>query len=452
MANVVTSKNPFFPGFIEHTLTFLGIYEQSVVQRTCQAWCKSSLSSPGRYAQMKSISSLSGEEITELEDVGFSFAEFFKEKLIGNSLTKEKVNPCNTTSKEYLTEVLRAKCKNDLHEMLSFLTSLSPEVRSGIQLLDLDNEELNGEHVAQVLMLCPSLEALDVKSRSLTSIHLPEDYENTKLRKISLDFCYHPMDEESFKLFFQKMASLEDLSIECSGATGNILLGLNPIHFKKLKMSYCNNLAQDTLGIFLRECVKLEELTLLASNVSYDTLEKIPINSKLKKLAFYASDEDLTEEQLDRKFTFLFSKTKELEELNLIGLKMKGEALKALNPSKLKVLKLTACFEMDSKILEEFFKTTKTLEELELKNTEITESALKALDASKLKVLCLWSNFTEEILGEFLAKAVLLEKLDLAHTDTTGLSLLSFNASNLKELLLHSCRNIDETVLSNFLA
>ncbi|MGD2170207.1 MAG: hypothetical protein PVI40_08220 [Chlamydiota bacterium] len=448
MANVVTSKIPFFPGFMEHTLTFLETKDQSAVQRTCRAWCKSSLSNPGRYAQMKSIASLSNEEITKLEDNGFPFAEFFKEKFISNRLTMDKVNPCNAISKEYLTEVLRAKCRRDPHEMLSFLISLSPEVRSSIQFLDLNNRKLTGAYVAQVLILCPNLEALDITSSFLTNIHLPEGYKNTKLRKISLDFCYHRVDEESFQLFFQKMASLEDLSIECLRATGNMLLGLNPSHFKKLKMSCCSNLNQGTLGAFFRTHAKLEELNIEDSNVSLFALEQIPINNKLKKLILNTSS---LEKALDEQLTFLFSKLKELEELNLTGFDITGSALLALDASKLKSLRLVACLEIDIKILEIFFKKLKNLELLELTNTEITESVLKALDPSKLKALRLWSDITDEDLSEFFAKAVLLEKLDLAQTDTTGLSLLSLNISILKELTLNSCEKIDENILSKVL-
>ncbi|MGD2170208.1 MAG: hypothetical protein PVI40_08225 [Chlamydiota bacterium] len=443
----VTPTIPSFSGFMEHTLTFLETKEQSAVQRTCQAWCKSSLSNPGRYAQMMSIVSLSDEEITELENAGFSFAEFFKEKSITDRLVKDEVNPYNKVSKEYLTAVLQAKCKNNPHEMLSFLTSLSSEVRNGIQLLDLDNEELNGEHITQALMLCPNLEALNITSSSLTSIHLPEDYENTKLKKISL-YSSDQLDEESFKLFFQKMASLEDLSIKSSKATGNMFLGLNPNHFKKLKMSCCFNLDQDTLGAFFNAHAKLEELSIENSNVSLIALEQIPANSKLKKMTLQKS---YLEKVLDEQLTFLFSKLKEVEELTLIGFQdITGSALYSLDVSKLKSLRLGACLMVNDKILEGFFKKLKNLEILDLRNTEITESVLKALDPSKLKVLRLWSEFTEEALSEFFAKIVNLEKLDLAHTDTTGVPLLSLNASKLKELTLNSCEKINENILSKF--
>jgi hypothetical protein len=93
------------------------------------------------------------------------------------------------------------------------------------------------------------------------------------------------------------------------------------------------------------------------------------------------------------------------------------------------------------------------LESLDASHANITGEELLALDPSKLKKLRLsfCRNLNEKAMQTFLRKATELEDLNLSRVNINGKELLNFDPSKLQFLNLNSCDNLDKESLKAFL-
>ncbi|MGD2170301.1 MAG: hypothetical protein PVI40_08690 [Chlamydiota bacterium] len=197
-------------------------------------------------------------------------------------------------------------------------------------------------------------------------------------------------------------------------------------------------------------CPNVRSLSLSSSKITGKFLTKISEQNQLEKLSLFLC-ENFNEDFLKE---FLSQKAFHLKELGLDCINITGEALShILVGNQLETLSLSNCQNLNESLLKGFLSMKAFhLKKLVLSSSNTTGEALSnILQDNQLEKLDLFNcrNLNESLLKDFLSmKAFHLKKLDLSSTETTGEGLLHITEGNhLETLFLYNCENLNENFL-----
>ncbi|MGD2170209.1 MAG: hypothetical protein PVI40_08230 [Chlamydiota bacterium] len=406
---------------------YLNVVEQAIVRRVSSAWNKVHLSNLGKFAQITSITSLSIYALQVLNQ--YSSNHLVKVQSRSAFLFpivdrfNQQLDPSGKALGKYLSKVLKVKHISDPLDMIIFLRSFSLKARQTIQSLDFSSHSITDLQICHLLWYCPKVSSLNLSMTNIIGSGFGYVLGNRCLKKLKLSWCEN-LHEETIQAFFMQIIALEELDLSHTHLTKVCLS--KPDLLRALCLNGCKNLSEQALLKLLSQTSSLDELSLSQTYIS-----KLPLSNPqlLKKLNL--SQCPLNEGVMQD----FFLQASTLEELDLSCTYI--SKIRLPNPHLLKKLNLNGCQNLDIDALVELLSQTSSLEELDLSYTDVIELPLQNPSFLKKLNLSGCKHLNENLLLELLSKATSLKGLNLLHT-------------NILEKSLYSLENLNEEIVQLF--
>jgi len=325
---------------------------------------------------------------------------------------------------------------------------------------------LKDEDVVQLLRIIPKLKKLKLGGTKITGkcLTLIPTTSLAVLKKLDLGRCKN-LNEQFLIKIFPQCNTIENLSLGSTGITGECLKYLPTSTQKSIKfltLCCCEKIIESTIKKFLSVCMSLAELNLSNLSIAGDCLTNLTHSSQesLRKV-YLSSCRDINENSVR---TLLLGCTK-LVELRLGDSEIMGQCFRNLplsSLSSIEVLYLNPCNEVfDEENLIHSFPKFENLNVLNFCETSyLSGECLTKLPQSSLNNF-LWINLTgnymleENYLTEFFSRCKHIQHIELDATNITGKCFKNLPNTARKSLVhldLSNCPEIQENDLQNFLS
>ncbi|PIS00829.1 MAG: hypothetical protein COT84_05100 [Chlamydiae bacterium CG10_big_fil_rev_8_21_14_0_10_35_9] len=418
------------PDLVSIVFCYLNVAEQAIVRRVSSIWNEVPQSNLGKFAQINSIAILSIYALQILNQHSSNHLVKVQTAIQNTSAFlfpivdrfNQQLDPSDKILSKYLSKVLKVKHISDPLDMIAFLRSFSLKARQTIQSLDFSSHSITDLQVCHLLWYCPKVSSLNLSMTRIIGNGFANVFENRCLKKLNLSWCEN-LHEDTIQAFFTQIVALEKLDLSHTYLTKVCLP--KPNLLRTLYLNSCKNLPEKALLELLSQTSLLEELSLSQTHIS-----KLPLPSPnlLKKLDL--SQCPLNEEAIQECFLQAFA----IEELDLSCTYITRIILP--NPHLLKKLNLSGCQNLDMDALAELLSQTSSLEELDLSYTDVIRLPLKNPGSLKKLNLSGCKFLEEEAFLELLSKATSLKGLDLLHSNILEKNFQSINLFQNPKLLL----------------